>query len=72
MTRHVDIMADRLLMWAGEHGMSMRKMAVMAGVPESTIYTVTCRRGELSCMSLRKLCATHGIDANWLLGLEDG
>ena len=67
----VDIMADRLLAWAGEHGMSMRRMANMAGVPESTIYMVTSRRGELSCMNLRKICAVHRISADWLLGLEE-
>ena len=69
--RLADIMADRLLEWAGEHRMSVRQMANRAGLPESTVYMVTSRRGCLSAANMRKLCATHGIDANWLLGLEE-
>ena len=68
--RLADIMADRLLQWAGEHRMSVRQMAMRAGLPESTVYMVTSRRGCLSAASIRKLCATHGIDANWLLGVD--
>ena len=68
--RLADIMADRLLQWAGEHRMSVRQMANRAGLPESTVYMVTSRRGCLSAANIRKLCATHGIDANWLLGVD--
>ena len=68
--RLADIMADRLLQWAGEHRMSVRQMAMRAGLPDSTVYMVTARKGCLSAASIRKLCATHGIDANWLLGVD--
>ena len=69
--RGADIMADRILELACKRDISVRTMALYSGIPESSLYTVTGRRGELSALNIRKLCAAMHVSADWLLGLVD-
>ena len=63
-------MADRILRLSEERGISVRQMARLSGVSESSLYMVSCRRRELSCTNLRKLCRGMKVSADWMLGLE--
>lgn len=70
--RDVDIMADRILRACEDKHISVRTAAMRCGIPETTMYQVTGRKGELSCRNLRKLCRSMHVSADWLLGLDGG
>lgn len=65
-----DGVAERLLGWLEDHDMSARKMAHLAGVPESCIYSLFARKNGLSLRSIYKICAVHHISMDWLMGLR--
>lgn len=65
-----DEIAERLLIWIGKHDMSVRQFARMAGVPEACMYALLGRRAGLSLRSIYKICATHHISMDWLMGLR--
>lgn len=69
--RGADIMANRILELANKRDMSVRAIAMRSCIPETSLYSVTGRRAELSAQNIRKLCTTMDISADWLLGLVD-
>lgn len=63
-------MGKRILGWLGAHDMSGARFAREAGIVPSTLYSITGGYAGTSTDTLRKICRTHRIDANWLLGLR--
>ena len=66
-----DVSADRSLQLGGERDVSLRHVARFSGIPESSLYSVTSRRGELSAQNLRKLCVAMKVSSDWILGIGD-
>lgn len=68
-TKHA--FAKRLREWREENGYSQRRVAIIAGITEQTVFNWEQGRSMPSYDALKKLVTASGISADWWLGLTE-